>query len=104
MFNKKQSQTIEKLHIGTFEIRLSESKIEIETVDKSWKQVYAAKTRPFAEFVALMAKNDKDSIHNLCFALYGTTLFFYYPSLRNKWIGEYNEVAIQVQNGTYEER
>lgn len=112
-----ENVTIKTVNVGVFEIRLSIAKIEIETQDKSWKQIYAAKTRPFAELTALIAKAEgarmkKDFaeeerngnlVHNLCYALYGTTLFFYYPELCAEWIGRYNEFAAGMKAAMEEE-
>ena len=120
MFGKKkfnENMTIKTVNVGVFEIRLSQAKIEIETKDKSWKQIYAAKTRPFVELSALLAKAEfanmnKDTaeeerngnlVHNLCYALYGTTLFFYYPELCTEWIGRYNEFAAGMKAAMEEE-
>lgn len=109
MFKKKitENTTIRSIKFDDMEIRLSQAKIEIEKHDKTWKQVYAAKTRPFVELSILMAKTDaaimarnkedrekyESEISNLCYALYGTTLFFYYPELCREWIERYNKIA-----------
>ena len=120
MFKKKkikENTTIKTVNVGVFEIRVSQAKVEIETQDKSWKQIYAAKTRPFAELTALIAKAEfagikkdveeetrlGDLVHNLCYALYGTTLFFYYPELCAEWIGRYNEFAAGMKSAMEEE-
>lgn len=79
-------QTLQTLHVGNFEIRLSIAKIEIETNTKDWKQVYAAKTRPYAEIVNLVAKNKTETIGLLCNALYSTTIFFYDQAFCMKWV------------------
>ena len=81
-----ETQTLQTLNIGNFEIRLSMAKIEIDTTDKSWKQVYAAKTRPYAEMVNLIAKNKTEAIGLLCNALYSTTIFFYDQAFCMKWV------------------
>ena len=71
-----ENQTLQTLNIGNFEIRLSMAKIEIEVNTKEWKQIYAAKTRPYAEIVNLIAKNKTEAIGLLCNALYTTNIFF----------------------------
>lgn len=111
-----ENTTIKTVNVGVFEIRVSTAKIEIETRDKSWKHIYAAKTRPFAELTALIAKaegahmkkdfaeetRNGDLVHNLCYALYGTTLFFYYPELCAEWIGRYNKFAAGMKTAMEE--
>ena len=78
--------TLQTLKVGVFEIRLSEAKVEIETESKEWKYVIAAKTRPYAELVSLVAKDYREKIHILCNALYSSTLFFYYPEFCVEWL------------------
>jgi len=78
--------TLQTLKVGDFEIRMSEAKIEIEQSNKSWKQIYAAKTRPYAEIVNLIAKNKTEAIGLLCNALYSTTIFFYDQAFCMKWV------------------
>jgi len=112
-FKKKKvniNETVEKLIVGVFEVRLSAAKVEIETKDKTWKQVYAHPTRPYSELVALVAAKSKfamskeseseervsAAIYNLVHALYGSTLFFYYPALCNTFIGMCNEIHAQA--------
>jgi hypothetical protein len=80
------NKTIEKLIIGIFEIRLSESKIEIDTENRQWKHTYAAKTRPFIEISGLMARNNKDALYVLCNALYSTTMLCYDAAFCVKWL------------------
>jgi len=81
-----ENVTLQTFKVGDFEIRLSESKIEIEQLSKAWKQVYAAKTRPYAELVNLVAKNKVEAIGLLCNALYSTTIFFYDQVFCMKWV------------------
>ena len=81
-----ESQTLQTLNIGNFEIRLSMANIEIESLGKEWKQIYAAKTRPYAEIVNLIAKNKTEAIGLLCNALYSTTIFFYDQAFCMKWV------------------
>lgn len=96
--NKKNpNQTLQSLQVGVFEVRLSISKIEIETNDKSWKQVYSSNTRPYLELVNLIAKNQTDLIHNLIYALYSTNLFFYNADFCREWINRSNEKAREMQ-------
>lgn len=78
--------TLQTISRGIFEIRLSTAKIEIEAIDKSWKQVYAAKTRPYDEMVNLIAKNKVEAIDLLCNALYTTVMFFYDQEFCMKWV------------------
>lgn len=75
----KSTKTVQTYRVGTFEIRLSEAKAEIESKKKEWKYIVASGTRPFAELVSAIARDKQDSIHVLCNALYSSTLFFYYP-------------------------
>lgn len=81
-----ENVTLQILSVGNFEIRLSMAKIEIETTTKEWKQVYAAKTRPYAELVNLISKNKVEAIGLLCNALYSTTIFFYDQEFCMKWV------------------
>jgi hypothetical protein len=80
------NKTIEKRIIGIFEIRLSESKIEIENEDKTWRHTYAAKTRPYIEITGLMARNNNDALYVLCNALYSTTMLCYDAKFCVKWL------------------
>jgi hypothetical protein len=80
------NKTIEKRIIGIFEIRLSESKIEIDTENHHWKHTYAAKTRPYIEITGLMARNNKDALYVLCNALYSTTMLCYDAKFCVKWL------------------
>lgn len=93
-----QNKTLQKLHIGTFEIRLSQAKIEIETQAKEWKYVIAGGTRPYAEMVNLIARNNTDGVHILCNALYSSTLFFYFPDLCNKWLYDSSEYINKLKS------
>jgi len=81
-----KNKTLQTYRVGNFEIRLSEAKIEIETVDKTWKQIYVAKTRPHAELVNLIARNKVEAIGLLCNALYSTTIFFYDQAFCTQWV------------------
>lgn len=80
------NQTIQTVKVGVFEIRLSQAKIEIETHQKEWKYVIAAKTRPYAELVSMIERDYKEKIHVLCNALYSSTMFFYYPEFCAEWL------------------
>ena len=91
------NQTIQTYKVGVFEIRLSEAKAEIETKGKEFKYVLAAKTRPYAELVNLIARDKKDSIQVLCNALYSTTLFFYYPEFCVEWVGRCDEYVKEMK-------
>jgi len=91
------NQTLQTYKVGAFEIRLSEAKAEIETDRKEWKYVLAAKTRPYAELVNLIARDKKDSIHVLCNALYSSTLFFYYPDFCVEWVGRCDEYVKEMK-------
>jgi hypothetical protein len=105
--NKKRNPDVERLHVGVFEIRLSAEKVEIETKDKTWKQVFAHPTRPWSEIVALCAARQKcafekdvvgegmimTALFNIVYACYGTQMFCYYPSLCNTFLGMLNEIA-----------
>lgn len=120
MFKKKKidpNQTIKSVNVGVFEIRISEVKIEINTSDRTWKQIYASNTRPFAELAQLLSKvefahmakdeaeetRNGDLIHNICYALYGTTLFFYYPELCREWIQKYNDFSAGMKKAQEEQ-
>jgi len=81
-----ENTTLHTLKVGDFEIRLSEAKIEIEQLNKSWKTVYVAKTRPYTEIVNLIAKSKVEAIGLLCNALYSTTIFFYDQEFCMKWV------------------
>jgi hypothetical protein len=81
-----QNKTLQTVKVGNFEIRLSVAKIEIETNDRSWKQVHLAKTRAYAELVNLIARDNKDAIGLLCNALYSTTIFFYDQAFCMQWV------------------
>jgi hypothetical protein len=101
MLNKKKkvnpNETVEKLIVGVFEVRLSESKVEVETSDKSWKMVFAKPTYPYVAIVNMVAMGKKDDLYNLVYALYSVNLFFYEPWFINEWISRSNEVAKEMQ-------
>jgi hypothetical protein len=104
--NKKRNPDVERLQVGVFEIRLSAEKVEIETKDKTWKQTFTHPTRPWSEIVALCAARQKcafekdavgeghimTALFNIVHALYGSTLFCYYPSLCNVFLTMCNEI------------
>jgi len=89
--------TLQTYKVGIFEIRLSEAKAEIETVSKEFKYVIASGTRPFAELVALISRDKKESIHVLCNALYSSTLFFYYPDFCVEFVGRCDEYVTKLK-------
>lgn len=102
MFNKKKkvnpNETVEKLIVGVFEVRLSANKVEVETKDKSWKMVFAHPTYPYVAITNMVAQGKTDpDLYNLVYALYSVNLFFYEPSFINEWIGRSNEVAAEMQ-------
>lgn len=101
MFNRKKkvdpNQTVEKLIVGVFEVRLSAAKVEVETKDKSWKMVFAHPTYPYVAIVNMAAKNQQTDLYNLVYALYSVNLFFYEPWFINEWISRSNEVAAEMQ-------
>ncbi len=95
----KSKITVQTYHVGVFEIRLSEAKAEIETATKEFRYVIASGTRPFAELVALVSRDKKESIHVLCNALYSSTLFFYYPDFCGEWVGRCDEYVKEMKKG-----
>jgi hypothetical protein len=97
MKKKNAIQTLQTYKVGVFEIRLSEAKVEIETNSKEWKYIIASGTRPFAELVALISRDKKESIHVLCNALYSSTLFFYYPDFCVEFVGRCDEYVKQLK-------
>lgn len=95
-FNRK-SPFVDHLTVGTFNLRFSEEKVEIETTDKHWKQVLYAPSKPYAEITSLRAWDKQDAIFTLCYALYSTVLFFYYPDMCIQWIQISNDKAKEMQ-------
>jgi hypothetical protein len=97
--NKKAdpNETVEKLIVGVFEVRLSNAKVEVETKDKSWKMVFAHPTYPYVTIVSMAAKNQQTDLYNLIYALYSVNLFFYEPWFINEWISRSNEVSAEMQ-------
>lgn len=73
---KKNNITIRKVHTGKFEIRLSVNKVEIETITKEWKVVFARDTKAYNQIALLINSDEKKYLQIICESLFETTLFF----------------------------
>ena len=93
-------QTIFKLEVSGFQVRIAEAKIEIESKDKMWKQVYAATTIPYNTIVNIAKQKRYDALETLCIGLKGTEMFYVKPELLVKFIDILKE---SKENDTLEE-
>lgn len=94
-------QTILKLEVSGFQVRIAEAKIEIESKDKAWKQVYAAGTIPYNTIINIAKQKRYDALESLCIGLKGTEMFYVKPELLVKFIDLLNQN--KQQNDTLEE-
>jgi hypothetical protein len=90
-----QNQTVQKISLGIFEIRFSIEKVEIETNDKTWKNVYSKSMLQYHVLTNLAAKDDKNAIEALCTGLYGTILFF----KDSEFLKRFMELINESRNG-----
>ena len=79
-------QTIFKLEVSGFQVRIAEAKIEIESKDKTWKQVYAAGTIAYDTSINIAKQKRYDALESLCIGLKGTEMFYVKPELLVKFI------------------
>jgi len=95
--------TIFKLEVSGFQVRIAEAKIEIESKDKKWKQVYAAGTIPYSTIISIAKQKRFDALESLCIGLKGTEMFCVKPELLVKFIDMLKESKESKENDTLEE-
>ena len=99
----KKDITLSKVDFGQFEIRVSESKVVIQTKNKDWSTVYKKGTNPY-DFIANLVfadaslpkdmseseiatyrKNSMDTLRTVSVAIYTQTMFFKNIELVKGW-------------------
>lgn len=66
---------------GGFILRLTESRVDIETKSKDWKVMFAANTYEYAFIVNALKHDDTQSIHLCAIAIFSTRMVFRDASL-----------------------
>lgn len=73
---KLSAVTRRSVELGQFEVRISDAKVDIETMAKNWKISYSEGTTPYFIIKSLVANSSLDSLRTLILALYSTSIFF----------------------------
>lgn len=92
--NKKIKKfTHEELLGDAFVVRVTESRVDIETVNKMWKTVFTSKTKVYGNIVWLIVNKHLENLHAIAVALFSCSRITLNTEMLNAVMETMDEVS-----------